>query len=86
MNGETHAAGELMVGQEAGGKLDGPLRVSSLNRDVARRLGLEKKRRRWNRGTESPEAPAQAPSKVEHTKVESCRGLDEDATAIGHTG
>ena len=82
MNGETNAAGELMMGQEAGGKLDGPVRVWSLSRDAARRLGLEKKRGRWNRGTESPETASQAAAEVEHTEVEPCRGLDEDATAI----
>ena len=75
-----------MVGQEAAGKLDGTLRVRSLSRHDACRCGLEQKRRRWNRGAESPEAAAQAASKVEYTKVEPCRGLDEDATAIGHTG
>ena len=71
-----------MVGQEAAGKLDGTLRVRSLSRDVARRFGLEKKRGRWNRGTESPETASQAAAEVEHTKVEPCRGFDEDATAI----
>jgi hypothetical protein len=40
MNSETDACGELMVGQEAAGKLDGTLRVRSLSRDVARGLGF----------------------------------------------
>ena len=75
-----------MVRQEAAGKLDGTLRIRSLSRHLARRFGLEKKRRRWDRGAESPETTAQAAAEVEHTKVEPCRGLDEDATAIGHTG
>ena len=71
-----------MVGQEAAGKLDSTLRIRSLSRDLARRFGLEKKRGRWNRGTESPETAAQTAAEVEHTEVEPCRGLDEDATAI----
>ena len=82
MNGETDPASQLIVRQEAAGKLDGTLRVGSLRGDAARRCGLEKKRGRWNRGTESPETASQEAAEVEHTKVEPCRGLDEDATAI----
>jgi hypothetical protein len=70
------------VGEEAPGKLDGTLRVRSLSRDLSRRFGLEKERGRWNGGAESPETTAQAAAEVEHTEVEPCRGLDEDATAI----
>jgi len=48
------------------------------------RRGLEQQRGRRHPGAQPPEPPPQGPAQVQYAEMEPGRGLDEDATAIGH--
>ncbi len=85
MDPDAGPAADPVVRQEPLGEGERPLRLVALGGQPVGGGNLEQERGLRHRRAHPAEAPPQRTAKIQHPEVQPGRGLDEDATASGHT-